>query len=364
MLTTRVIESIDALQNLSAAWDDLWSRSECRLPNHRCQPLAMFLQSWYPDARLKIPTVWRDDRLLAALPLVVTRRHGVIPIAQRPGNEWFQIPEFLIDRGSDRSAIMRRLLRSTARLDVAWVSHDWIRIQDPAWQEWLALVVSRGDAHDCKSRFEVGLIARPADAESATRGLSKNARRQLRRNLRRLEQAGAVQVVDYRQWGLARSLEQAFEIEHSGWKGREGTSMLSQPTASRFFSEWAQWLDQQGMLMLEFLCVDGRPIAFDFGTVSSGVVASVKVSYDETYRSNGPGQLLMANQMQRWAEGDWYEAEVIDTVGPLTDATGRWTSSAYRIGRIDHSTGSVWGSLGLSGYKTLRSWKSALSGRA
>ncbi len=360
MLTTRVIESIDELLETRPAWDDLWSRSECRLPNHRCRPLAMFLQSWYPDGRLKILTVWRDDRMLAALPLVIARRCGVLPVAERPGNEWFQLPEFMIDVAADRRTTLRRLLRAMGRLDVAWVSHDWIRIEDPAWQEWLALIESRGYSRDCKSRFEVGLIPRPEDPESATRGLSKNSRRQLRRNLRRLEQEGAVEWVDYRRWGLAESLERAFAIEHSGWKGREGTSMHSHAVAREFFSQFAGWLDQQGSLMLEFLVVDGKPIAFDFGTISAGVVASVKVSYDEAFRSYGPGQLLIANQMQRWAEGDWHDAEEIDTIGPLTDATRRWIGGTYRIGRIDHSTGSVWGSLGLSGYKTLRQLKSAL----
>jgi hypothetical protein len=48
-----------------------------------------------------------------------------------------------------------------------------------------------------------------------------------------------------------------YAIEHTGWKGQQGSSISSAPSARCFFDEWAAFHASQGWLRLHWLTVAG-----------------------------------------------------------------------------------------------------------
>jgi CelD/BcsL family acetyltransferase involved in cellulose biosynthesis len=135
--------------------------------------------------------------------------------------------------------------------------------------------------------------------DSYERTLSRNRRRSLRRGRRALEAQGDVSFhVHEGLAGLPQALDEVFEIEASGWKGRAGTAMASRPETARFYSQIAHWAARQGWLRLSFLRLDGRAIACDFSFEFDGTLHSLKSGYDESHRAVGPGALLLHEQLR------------------------------------------------------------------
>jgi CelD/BcsL family acetyltransferase involved in cellulose biosynthesis len=91
--------------------------------------------------------------------------------------------------------------------------------------------------------------------------------------------------------------------------------------------------------MLSFLDLDDRAIAFEYGWLSKGVYHSLKVGFDEAYARLSPGQLLRCLMLKRFfAEG---EVSIVDYLGPLSDATGKWATRAYPVSRLIMANGAV-----------------------
>ena len=63
-------------------------------------------------------------------------------------------------------------------------------------------------------------------------------RANLRRRMRNLEKIGPVELKRYADFDSA-VFEQFLELEHSGWKGRNGTSILSDPQSVAYFRAFA-----------------------------------------------------------------------------------------------------------------------------
>lgn len=140
----------------------------------------------------------------------------------------------------------------------------------------------------------------PASREELEKRLDSHFRQNLRRRRRRLEEHGpvALEVVTGLD-GLDAALEDAFAIEASGWKGREGSAIRARPETVGFYAGWARLLAREGRLRLCFLRVGDERVAFHFGHVTRGRYYLPKCAYSERYADQSPGQLLMAEVLER-----------------------------------------------------------------
>ena len=134
--------------------------------------------------------------------------------------------------------------------------------------------------------------------------LGSKLRNDVKRRRRRLEELGEVRVTPYEPASLDAALDEAFRIEASGWKGREGTAIADRGEEERFQRLLARWADSRGWLRLWFLRLDGRPIAFRLGIEASGVFTSFKIGYLEEYAAQSPGKVLEAAVIESLHGGD------------------------------------------------------------
>ena len=124
--------------------------------------------------------------------------------------------------------------------------------------------------------------------------LAKNMSRNLRRGRRRLEREGRLSVERCDSGtGLESLLEEAFNVEASGWKGAGHTAIQSNRRTREFYTDVAHWAAARGMLQLYFLRLDGQAIAMYYALMQDGVCHLLKGGYDPSYRRYSPGNLLM-----------------------------------------------------------------------
>jgi CelD/BcsL family acetyltransferase involved in cellulose biosynthesis len=140
---------------------------------------------------------------------------------------------------------------------------------------------------------------------SAGSPIRKSVREDLRRARRKAEKRGEVRsetVAVQSGEALMEKLRSAFEIEASGWKGRNATAILSNPQRREFFERYAFDAMGSSVLRLQFLYIGDRPVAAQYGVESAGAFWLLNIGYDEAYRDSSPGKLLLEESINQAKE--------------------------------------------------------------
>jgi CelD/BcsL family acetyltransferase involved in cellulose biosynthesis len=131
--------------------------------------------------------------------------------------------------------------------------------------------------------------------------ISPKRRKELRRQLRRLSELGAVAFHMTKGIDELRAQAEAFMLlEAKGWKGRKGTAFLSDPGLATFLRAMSRTLGREGKCRIYWLSLDSRVIAANIVLLDAGGRASFwKTAYDEDYGFLSPGVLLTMDMTDR-----------------------------------------------------------------
>jgi CelD/BcsL family acetyltransferase involved in cellulose biosynthesis len=330
-----VLDSAAKIRACAADWDDLWRRSDLALPIARAEYVAHWIETFAPRSKVHCLTVRQDGRFVAAIPFVGQRLKRLLPVGSLPANAWAWAGDLLVDRAADADQIAATLAAVIARLPWPLVRLDGVPLDAPAWQAFVEALKSAGQLVDVRDSFEVNRIAIDHDWTAYRASWSGNHRRQMGKMLRRAEREGGVKLHVYRALAPGQVepfLQRGFAVEDRSWKSAARSSVLKNPRMFDYLCAEARQLAQRGELQLTFLEHRGQTIAFEYGWNAAGVYGAAKVGYDEAYANLTPGQLLrylllelmFADPAQR----------LVDFLGPATDATSRWSTGRYRVGRI------------------------------
>ena len=349
------IESAAALRKHAVAWDDLWQRTPEALPCGRADLIANWLDQLAPTSKFVALAVESDGQLIAAIPLVQRRLAKLIPVAALPQNDWSWAGDLLLDPSADAPAALAMLFAEIRRLHWPLLWFNAIPIQSPRWQAMLHAASDAGLHYEQRPRFQIGTVQienqLAHDWNAYESAWSGNHRRHMRKALRRSEQDGGVEL-DIRHPNAPGEVEQllreGFEVEHHSWKGQGGTSVLASPEKWSFFLEEAKQLARPHHLMLVFLRHRGQAIAFEYGWLSQGIYYTPKVGYDSAYAHISPGQLLRYLLLKHLFES--HECTAVDFLGPLAEATAKWSTRTYPISKLMIETGNFPGRTLLSLY--------------
>ena len=122
--------------------------------------------------------------------------------------------------------------------------------------------------------------------------LRASERKDLLRRQRRLQERGNIH---YRMLqgdeADASAMQTHLALEHAGWKGKAGTSMLSSPAQSSFFVEMMERFRRTGgAVIAETLC-DGDVIASTSNLLLGDTLNGFKTGWDPGYAAMSPGRL-------------------------------------------------------------------------
>jgi hypothetical protein len=87
-------------------------------------------------------------------------------------------------------------------------------------------------------------------------------------------------------------LPAVYDVEASGWKGREGSAIRQSPNTLDFYNRCMRHWAERGWLRLFLLELAGEIIAFQITVLHDGVLYQIKVGYQERHAKLSPGQVL------------------------------------------------------------------------
>lgn len=155
-------------------------------------------------------------------------------------------------------------------------------------------------------------------------GLSSSRRSALRRGRRKAERYGTVEVELLTPGAdeLDSLILEAFDVEARSWKAQAGTAVAYVPRMNAFYRAYAHELARRGQLRLDFLRVNGRAVASQFGAVWKGRHWLFKIGYDARFAKASPGQLLLAESIAGATRAGLSHYEMLGHPDHWTDA---WT---------------------------------------
>jgi len=324
-LTVSVVTDRQAVLEMEHEWNAL-VESTGKEPFYRHEYFRSWLESFAPEAGLRL-LAGRDNegRLVALLPLI-ERSGRVLGIPVREWSSPTNVHSFRFDLLAEDPAVA-----APALLDCLAAQRRWsmLRVTDvPANGSAWHLYRSASDAGWPAGVYESQrspYIALPATFEDLARAWSSRFRSNLRRRRRLLEQRGAVSV-ERVEGGphLQAILDECFQLESRGWKGRRGEPADGDPRIRAFYSALAERTSTDNSFSLFLLRLDGKLIAFHYGLTRHGSYSLLMTSYDEALRECSPGHLLVEEVLK-----DCFAAGVreFDFLGCDLEWKRAWTKS-------------------------------------
>ncbi len=334
--TVTIIESIDQLRDMAPAWDDLWSRSDAKCPTFLAENVAMFCETFGHAQRFLAILVSENGRLVAALPMVKKRLRKILPSMERLQNEWAPGCEWMIDPACDNEAVADLVIKTVeSRFPRQPLVFRAIESSARHWRTFLDAAQRAGYRPDVKTKFNAAWIQTEQTWEDYQKTLKKNHRSKMRKYNRRLAELGDVQFemhTDLNPKDIPAMIREGFEVEDRSWKGRNGTSVLGNPSVADYYTRLACFLAQRGHLVLAFLRCDSKPVSFEFGFNGKGVYHSLKVGYDPEFAAFAPGQILMERILETMHNESGWTA--MDCMGPINMAVAKWQGDLHSVDRV------------------------------
>jgi CelD/BcsL family acetyltransferase involved in cellulose biosynthesis len=132
--------------------------------------------------------------------------------------------------------------------------------------------------------------------------LNAHKYKELRRLGRRLGDIGATLFTTRTEpSAVAAGVEDFFDLEARGWKGRAGTAAASDGAIRRFVRSALIGLAGQGKASVDCFYLDGRPIAITIVLRSADAAWFWKIAYDEDFRRYSPGVILTVAMTEQLA---------------------------------------------------------------
>lgn len=297
-LSCRIVRSAAEFVEVADAWHALYIRAGCVTPTLTSAAVAAFLAHRVrPGQRPLIILVSTSAALVAALPLVAFSYFGAQAVSTFSDLHTYGV-DLLVDPVWKNDALVHivNALRTECprlhSLRLADIPADSCTL--PALQYCEGVVFHR-EPHRRASYLPV-----PAPADEVTGQLSRNFRKNLRKQEARLQllpdvRFAVVESVAAR----VDHFEQFMTLEASGWKGASGTAVARSESLVAYYRDLTTRLATAGQLEWHFLYAEQQLIAAHLAVRVGTSLALLKIGYDEAYAACGPGNMLFLALLRR-----------------------------------------------------------------
>ena len=337
-LTVRLqVGGADLIHNLAPHWTALCDESASEV-FYRPEWTQAYLSAFGRASSITIISVWNGRSLRALVPLV-RRRIWIAGLPATslglPANVHCARIGFPVCPGEEGGAALRSAWGAIRTLP-GWSLLDVSHTLEGGSIEALAAIARNEGFPVARKRTSQTLylaIGEPTSSDDQPAWMSETRpkfRSHLRRARRQLEEQGTL-TMKHCSTADPAALARFYDLEASGWKGADGTAIKCDPRTLQFYNTVAQGAADQRYLSLDFLELDGTPIAAHFAFNFHGRYLLAKAAYDESFRRYGPGQLLVHSILGETRQRGLHE---FDFVGPATWDESRWASArrtSYRI---------------------------------
>jgi CelD/BcsL family acetyltransferase involved in cellulose biosynthesis len=314
----KTIEDIDGLRGLQTEWEQA-------APFSLVEPWQSF--SWMESAAaaystdhlFRVLTVRKNGELTGVAPLVLKRSEQPLKPWRLDflGAEELKEPNRLIAKDP---VSMNLLLDRIASERVYPLRLSRIPVQNA--------MADHVEAKFKKSGWITRMMSMPYPFLDLTGDpIKKSLRQDLRRARRRAEKYGPLRLevvgrVDRQE--LLKHLQTGFQIEASGWKGRNRTAILASQARRDFFERYALGALNQDSLRLCFLMFGAQAVAVQYAVESMDSYWLLNIGYEEKYRECSPGNLLLEESIKIAEANNLVHYNFLGKEEPWTR---RWTTT-------------------------------------
>jgi CelD/BcsL family acetyltransferase involved in cellulose biosynthesis len=171
-----------------------------------------------------------------------------------------------------------------------------------------------------------------ADMDTAMRNASKDFKRNLRRQRRKLEQRGHVEVsLTQDREALHEAFSEFLNVEASGWKGGDGrgSAITLHPHLVSFYRDLLAESPPGNRCSINLVKLDGKAIAAQYCLICGKRASLLKIAYDEAFSAEAPGQQLLHEMLAHCCS-----SAAIDELSLVTGppwAVGRWNPESHDV---------------------------------
>lgn len=150
------------------------------------------------------------------------------------------------------------------------------------------------------TQYERAALNANAIGANAHDSISPKKKKEIKRQLRRLNEMGCVTVGQAEDGAPLRDKIEAFMVlEAKGWKGRKGSAFLNNPSLPCFVRNASLAMGREGKCRIYWLAVDGRVIAANIVLLAGCTAYFWKTAYDEGFGFASPGVLVTLEMTDR-----------------------------------------------------------------
>jgi len=309
------INRIDQLAQFRQEWQELLRQTAGASFFQSLEWLEVYWRHFGEGQKLRVLTVFVDDRPAGILPLVVQSEKskvGRVRALTFPLHEWGSFygpvgpdPELTLTAGLEH---IRRTPRDWDILELRW---QGAVDTDPGQTQRAMLAAGFQSYATLSNRSAIVDLGGTWDAYwSARKGAWL---RRFHHAERKLSEQGVISHVRYRPTGLADDnsprwdlYDACEELARRSWQGAaaDGTT-LSHEAVRGFLREMHETAAAAGAVDLNLLLLDDTPVAFIYGYHYRGYVYGLRRGYDEGRSRDGAGNVLLAYTLRdSFARGD------------------------------------------------------------
>jgi CelD/BcsL family acetyltransferase involved in cellulose biosynthesis len=316
----------ELLDRIGDEWRQLCQEGACDQPFFRPEWIASSIRAFAGKRPVVLITVREDSRLRTVLPLLEERVWAC------------GLPATKLRSAADHSPRFDFIHGQGPGLDEA-LRAGWKELKNHPWDVIELVNVPQGGAaerllsfakedsfltyqHQCALSPYIPLDGSKRAGDFSQFARSSRFRCRLRRYWRELEEAGSLSLRRVEAADPA-ILQQFYDLERSGWKGKRGTAIACNRARRQFYDSIANYAAEYGYLSLYFLEQGDSVLAAHFAFACGGGYYPIKVAYDERRSQYGPGHLIIGAVLRDCTARGLSE---FDCLGHWTEAKARWTS--------------------------------------
>ncbi len=244
----------------------------------------------------------RDKTLIGIIPLFKMRTKflaGHLDIYTFSGGR-DQIKTGIICKYEHRLSILKHVIdyfyRAQSNWDLLALRRISARKADDVDLE--RVLVGRNYPFSKESALSIPFVIINNDWETYWKSRKKHFRHEVKRKTKKLSQLGNIEFRMQESPMPQENLQQFLQLENSGWKGKNNSSILHRPHLLRMYTHLSQLQSEQLKLINFNMLVDNRLISSSLCLRTPHGLYVFKIAYDESFNKYSPGILLRLHELQ------------------------------------------------------------------
>ena len=309
-LTIRTVTSLDEFKGLAQDWEQLLRT----VPGHSLfltwEWLYIWTKHYLGDSRLRILLMLDDqERLVGIAPfyLRTTRAQGLIPLRELRflGSEtvYSSYLDVIANEKQKRVVLqgLYRYLFNGTQGDWDILTFPEVPAESSTIDIWSDLFDEAGKVGEIVSTTCCPVIRLPGDVETYRAGLGRSRRYTLQRKMKCLQGAGRIEYSRATKPAeVGAALDSLIALHQQRWSTGSHAGVFASERTKRFHREIVQALSERGLVSIDLLKLDDRPLAAIYGFIYQGIYYFYLPGFDPAVLSKAsPGLLLLSHRIEQ-----------------------------------------------------------------